>query len=859
MLVSFLLVTAVASSLRMDGAATVRSDLSGRRASAGAHVEARGSDALLQAANWKGLGPYGGDIADVKASPASASTVLAAFAPASGAGGGLYRSVDAGAHWASVAQLSGNPVYKLAFAPDGTAYAGTLDGVWKSTDGGATWNQKALGIGLNDQVAEVTVDPSNPLHLWIGIGDALGNQPVNVMDSPDGGNSWFNRTPPLAAPQTCDGIVVHPTDPTRVYACFAGDFGGGAVWVSATTGMSWTNRSAGLPNNPMRGLVHDGTRVLLVGGQLFGGEDVGLYASSNEGANWTPLHDGTWPSLAIQTIALDPNNASTILVGSAGHGVFRSTNGGTSWSFGVGGTGALSVNGISFSPGSSSTIYTGSSSFAVWKSIDGGANFAPSSTGIGALDVFSIASNPRNPAELAIAFQGLNNGGVYSSHDAGANWTPEGVPGTRFNAVYFAPDGRLYALSDGPSSVAPEGVYRRDGAIWTCIGPDQGPLFETELYGIRVSANDPDLVFATGNDFGVAGFESTIWRRVSGVWTKTFEGPANRSVRDLWIVTPDNDRKQVAVFVDQSGGNQGGVLRSGDVAASWVPSSSGLPAIVQCTSLSSGAGGSLCLSNDASGGAGNAVYRSVDGGQSWAGTGYVGAAVSVVADPSDASILYIATQTAPGSVLASTDGGVQFAPYAQGLSQASYVRSMTRAADPARDLLLATQSGSYSTAIAPYAVFCSGDGTTPTGCPCANLGGAGRGCANSIVPSGAVLAPSGTTSPDTILLSSSGTPPTSLTVFFQGSTRLFSGALFGDGVRCVGGFLVRLGSSSAVGGATMYPTPSDPSISARSAAKGDPLIPGSVRFYQAQYRNPDPAFCPTGGTFNATNAAQVNW
>jgi hypothetical protein len=110
-----------------------------------------------------------------------------------------------------------------------------------------------------------------------------------------------------------------------------------------------------------------------------------------------------------------------------------------------------------------------------------------------------------------------------------------------------------------------------------------------------------------------------------------------------------------------------------------------------------------------------------------------------------------------------------------------------------------------------------------------------------------------------VLLSSSGTPPTSLTVFFQGSARLFTGALFGDGVRCVGGHIVRLGSSSAVAGAAQYPTPSDPSISARSAALGDPLGPGSVRYYQAQYRNPDPAFCPTGGTFNATNAVQVNW
>ncbi len=145
----------------------VRTDDLGRRAVAGAPERQRPAPAIsaLQAAAWKSLGPFGGDIADVKVSPANASIVLAAFAPASGAGGGIFRSIDAGATWTAVAQLNGLAVYKIAFAPDGTAYAASLDAVWKSTDGGAVWTQKPLGIGLNDQVFEVVVDPTNPLHI----------------------------------------------------------------------------------------------------------------------------------------------------------------------------------------------------------------------------------------------------------------------------------------------------------------------------------------------------------------------------------------------------------------------------------------------------------------------------------------------------------------------------------------------------------------------------------------------------------------------------------------------------------------------------------------------------------------------
>jgi len=66
---------------------------------------------------------------------------------------------------------------------------------------------------------------------------------------------------------------------------------------------------------------------------------------------------------------------------------------------------------------------------------------------------------------------------------------------------------------------------------------------------------------------------------------------------------------------------------------------------------------------------------------------------------------------------------------------------------------------------------------------------------------------------------------------------------------------------SASGGAASAPGPGDPSISARSAALGDPISAGSQRFYQVYYRDPDAAFCPTpvGNGWNVTSGAIVNW
>ena len=124
-----------------------------------------------------------------------------------------------------------------------------------------------------------------------------------------------------------------------------------------------------------------------------------------------------------------------------------------------------------------------------------------------------FTANPLNPDEIAVAFQGQNNGGVLSSTDAGTTWLLESAPPTRYSAVGFAPDGTLYAISSGPSSVAQEGLYRRENnGSWTPLGPDQGPLFESDLNTMRFSLNNADLILLGGSDFGVAGFEGTIWR-----------------------------------------------------------------------------------------------------------------------------------------------------------------------------------------------------------------------------------------------------------------------------------------------------------------------------------------------------------
>src|SRR6185295_15802199 len=109
-----------------------------------------------------------------------------------------------------------------------------------------------------------------------------------------------------------------------------------------------------------------------------------------------------------------------------------------------------------------------------------------------------------------------------------------------------------------------------------------------------------------------------------------------------------------------------------------------------------------------------------------------------------------------------------------------------------------TNVTAYRTHTAGTSAFCFGDGTGGT-CPCGNTGATGKGCDNSIATGGAQCSASGTTSPDTIVLTATGELPSALTVFLQGDA-LTSPVTYGDGLRCFGGSLKRLYHHNAVAG-----------------------------------------------------------
>jgi hypothetical protein len=116
-------------------------------------------------------------------------------------------------------------------------------------------------------------------------------------------------------------------------------------------------------------------------------------------------------------------------------------------------------------------------------------------------------------------------------------------------------------------------------------------------------------------------------------------------------------------------------------------------------------------------------------------------------------------------------------------------------------------------------------------------------------------------SSDSLHFITSGETPTALSIVMQGTTVNSSGVIYGQGVRCVAGMLRRLYTKNAQGGSITAPNlGTDPTVSARSAARGDVIQPGQSRWYLVYYRDTTVlGGCPSSSTFNATQTGEIAW
>lgn len=346
-----------------------------------------------------------------------------------------------------------------------------------------------------------------------------------------------------------------------------------------------------------------GGRVTAVAGHAaqpstfyFGGTGGGVFRSDDNGASWRNITDGQLPVGSIGAIKVAPSDADVIWVGtgsaavrsnvSIGKGMYRSTNGGTTWSFaGLEKVGAIAD--MVVHPTNADVVYVAAvgnpfgnnPDRGVFRTRDGGRSwqkvlFVSDSTGAS-----DIAMNPHNPDELyagmwrterkpwTIISGARGEGGVYKSTDGGDSWTKlaGGLPQewTGKISVTVAPTdpSRVYALleaGDGTLDIpggVHGGVYRSDdaGATWTRTS-NQAGLINRPFYYIYIDVDptNADVVYVNNEPF---------WRSTDGGHTFERRSTPHVDNHGMWI--NPNDSK---IFIQS---NDGGVNVTLDGGETW--------------------------------------------------------------------------------------------------------------------------------------------------------------------------------------------------------------------------------------------------------------------------------------------------
>jgi hypothetical protein len=360
---------------------------------------------LDAAGTWQLRGPInvGGRVTDLVADPANASKFYVASAS-----GGVWKTTDGGTTFTSIFDGQGTlSIGALALDPrdSNILYVGTGeanpgggsttqpgDGVWKTTDGGATWQH--LGLDNTFEIGRIVVDPKNPSNVFVAAMGALffHNVDRGVYRSQDGGSTWTKVLFVSDGAGAID-LAIDPVTPSRVFA---------ATWERQRTPEA----------------------------RIYGGPGSGLWRSTDGGTTWTALAGGlpassTGPSrIGVVVAPSSPSTVYTIFSKAdfSLDGVFRSTDSGTTWTR-QSVTNLASIIGAQcywsgrmfVHPTNPSDLWVDGVGLA--HSTNGGASFT-SISGLHA-DQHAQWFSPANPA---VILKG-NDGGVYRSTNSGSTWT----------------------------------------------------------------------------------------------------------------------------------------------------------------------------------------------------------------------------------------------------------------------------------------------------------------------------------------------------------------------------------------------------------------------------------------------------
>ncbi len=409
--------------------------------------------------------------------------------------GGLYSSVDAGKSWVENSDMKGESVRSMteSLSDSKVIVAGTLKGVFRSTDSGVHWTQiSPAGSTEIHEVESIAIDPANPAVIYAG----TWHLPWKTID---GGAHWTNIKEGIIDDSDVFSIIVDPKSPSTVYA-------------SACSGIYKSDDAAakfrkiqGIPSTARR------TRVLKQDpGQLatvFAGTTEGLFRTLDEGKTWNRT---TGPEVIVNDVFVDPKNSKRVLLATDRGGVLASEDGGSSFSPANNGFTARQVAAYAADAHKPASLYVGILNDKEWGGVftsdNGGLSWIQQSTGLGGRDVFGLVQ------AVDGTFVAATSHGIFRLKDS--MWTMV----TSFQEAGAAPKAmktsRSASLKKASGGVSPRATSR----------PVKADAFDGGAYGL---AADGNVIFAvTSKGLMTSPTSGESWTSISSLPEGTYRAVA---------------------------------------------------------------------------------------------------------------------------------------------------------------------------------------------------------------------------------------------------------------------------------------------------------------------------------------------
>ena len=297
--------------------------------------------------------------------------------------GGLFISEDGGKTWNDIPQMHGQSVRSLTRSDSNLdiMVAGTLQGVFRTTDNGLHWNQiSPAGSTEIHEVQSVAIDPKNPQIIYAG----TWHLPWKTVD---GGAHWENIKQGIIEDSDVFSILVDPVQSHVVYlsACSGiyKSVDGGALFKKAPGIPSAARRTRKLEQDP----GHLST--------VYAGTTEGLYRTLDAGQTWGRV---TPDNVIVNDVYVDPKDSGHVLLATDHSGVLRSEDFAASFHQSNTGFSARQVVAFAADPNHPAVVYAGvvndKEEGGVFQSVDGGVHWRQDSVGLDGRDVYSLASTP---------------------------------------------------------------------------------------------------------------------------------------------------------------------------------------------------------------------------------------------------------------------------------------------------------------------------------------------------------------------------------------------------------------------------------------------------------------------------------